>query len=664
MRTLAITLFLLLPILVVVAPPVPAATADAGWEVELLHPPVGATNPNARVFYRDIAWRPDGSYALVVGGIRGPSHNPCAGWSFVMSYTGASWEVLRNESGCMLFKAAWHPDGSHAILVGERDTILKFEADTKTFKDVWGLSSFATAGEHFLPRSVAYRPNGEYALITGNDLLRFYPTATTTAGAEVRDVLVPGAHGQGDFYDSVAWSPDGRYAIMEAGVTDANGTRALGAIVFYHTDAGACAKHGRSSAPCLYVTKLYGRMDPGFTDVDDITFGPIGKVAWIYGLDGGQGTLMRYGEAEDGFSFPYTWNHESGRTSSMAWQPNSFKVLYTGYGDEQLTLSQSWRFTPILTNAKCQELWPEWLDSCPNLKEAAWHPGGEWALVIGGTGWAFKFKPHLTPTVQIDAPVEGADVTGASLLVKGLALAQQTTRKVTDVQVRLDGGAWKPAGLGAAKSTGTPWNTTLDVSALEAGTRHTIEARASDDGGASWGALSSARFYVKDTTRRWGTLTLSAPDGTQVDNGFNLTWTTEGDATYVVERSREPTFITAETFLSEDPRVTFKWHVKGTWYFRVAARGGLNQGDWSNTVAIAVIYGPDRSTAYDPASGEIIPTFDDEDDGAPPVVKDDPPPANAPNGQNTPRPGFVIPAPAALAALAALAAVALMRRRS
>ncbi len=92
-------------------------------------------------------------------------------------------------------------------------------------------------------------------------------------------------------------------------------------------------------------------------------------------------------------------------------------------------------------------------------------------------GWS-RFGPVKTMS-RIDAPRDAATVTGSTVTVAGVAWAQHTG--IASVEVRVDGGAWRPAALSAEVSVDTwrMWHLEL---ALPAG-EHTAEARATDRSG-------------------------------------------------------------------------------------------------------------------------------------------------------------------------------------
>ena len=137
---------------------------------------------------RHAAWRPDGTSALLVGN-RGE----------LLRFTPpASFERLDAAVAHNLRGVAWSPDASRALLVGNRGAVLVF--DGRAFRELPPVTA-----ENL--RRVAWSPDGSCALIVGNGgcVLRF------DAGTGALYQL-PGdrAHTM----RSVAWRPDGAYALI------------------------------------------------------------------------------------------------------------------------------------------------------------------------------------------------------------------------------------------------------------------------------------------------------------------------------------------------------------------------------------------------------------------------------------------------------------------
>ena len=142
------------------------------------------------------AWRPDGAHALIVGN-RGQvlRFDPPAA-----DGAAARFDVLATESAHNLRGVAWSPDGARALLVGNRGAVLLY--DGARFDE---LASPTTENL----RRAAWSPDGASALIIGNTgvVLRF--DARTGA-------LDPLPGDRAHTLRSIAWRPDGAYALIGA----------------------------------------------------------------------------------------------------------------------------------------------------------------------------------------------------------------------------------------------------------------------------------------------------------------------------------------------------------------------------------------------------------------------------------------------------------------
>ena len=94
----------------------------------------------------DLAWSPDGTTALLVGN-RGA----------VLRYDGATVEELASPTVENLRRVAWRPDGAFALIVGNGGTVLRFDPPGQ-------LSPVPGDRAHTL-RALAWRPDGAYALV-------------------------------------------------------------------------------------------------------------------------------------------------------------------------------------------------------------------------------------------------------------------------------------------------------------------------------------------------------------------------------------------------------------------------------------------------------------------------------------------------------------------
>ncbi|HYM15283.1 MAG TPA: WD40 repeat domain-containing protein [Dehalococcoidia bacterium] len=135
------------------------------------------------------AWRPDGAHALIVGN-RGT----------VLRCDGVRFETLADAGTHNLRGAGWSPDGALALLVGNRGAVLVF--DGARFAELAPVTT-----ENL--RRVAWSPDGSCALIVGNGgcVLRYDRAART---------LLPVPGDRAHTLRCIAWRPDGAYALIGA----------------------------------------------------------------------------------------------------------------------------------------------------------------------------------------------------------------------------------------------------------------------------------------------------------------------------------------------------------------------------------------------------------------------------------------------------------------
>src|SRR2546425_702859 len=136
-----------------------------------------------------VVWSPDGSYALV-GGSGGA----------VFKYDGVSTTSIADPSSGQIQGIAWNPSGTIALLVGNTGTFLSYQNGVITV-----LASGTTNNLY----SVAWNPNGQYALIGGSSgsILKYNGTSTVafnTAGLYTSSATIR----------FIAWNPTGNLAIL------------------------------------------------------------------------------------------------------------------------------------------------------------------------------------------------------------------------------------------------------------------------------------------------------------------------------------------------------------------------------------------------------------------------------------------------------------------
>src|SRR5947209_4649629 len=136
-----------------------------------------------------VVWSPDGSYALI-GGSGGA----------VFKYDGVSTTSIADPSSGQIQGIAWNPSGTIALLVGNTGTFLSYQNGVITV-----LASGTTNNLY----SVAWNPNGQYALIGGSSgsILKYNGTSTVafnTAGLYTSSATIR----------FIAWNPTGNLAIL------------------------------------------------------------------------------------------------------------------------------------------------------------------------------------------------------------------------------------------------------------------------------------------------------------------------------------------------------------------------------------------------------------------------------------------------------------------
>jgi WD40 repeat protein len=117
--------------------------------------------------FHGVAWKPDGSYALIVGG---GSIWKYDGVSITELYSNISYEA---SSGVWmqvpLNDVEWNPDGSYALIAGGYGRVYKYDEES--------LIELKTDTRDFL-NDIDWRPDGKYALIVGGSSILRYPSSS------------------------------------------------------------------------------------------------------------------------------------------------------------------------------------------------------------------------------------------------------------------------------------------------------------------------------------------------------------------------------------------------------------------------------------------------------------------------------------------------------
>jgi WD40 repeat protein len=136
---------------------------------------------------RQIAWKPDGSYALISGD---------SGVLMKWDGTQLTQVVTSISSGTDLNTVVWSPDGSYALLGGTDGALFKYDGVSVT--SIPNPSTGQVQG-------ISWNPSGTVALLVGNSgtLLRYQNGVITVLSSGTSNTLY-----------GVAWNPNGQYALI------------------------------------------------------------------------------------------------------------------------------------------------------------------------------------------------------------------------------------------------------------------------------------------------------------------------------------------------------------------------------------------------------------------------------------------------------------------
>lgn len=675
--------------------PAPPAAAAASTPAAYGFEEIETFYTGSRITLREIAWHPSGDYALIAGGVRGPATDPMGGWESLLKYdnrTGAVTPILNASARPMLFAVKFAPDGSHALVIGEKDTILRYDHATGEVRNLFAeLQASALAADPtaeppiFQGRGLAYNPRG-FAVITGQEILFYSDGAGLFRPGDASRPIKPEG---GGYFKAIAFAPDGSYGIVEGGDTypdtdpqGRGGQARIGQLWFLGLTEDRCARYGLQRAVCLLKFAVpYGYFDPNRADASDITFHPVINASFVYGYDDKYGSILRIrdngtapDEPQPKADYVPEWmsaNHKGGKYTDMEFRPHGTRALVTAFGDPTLMEFDGLSIRTILDPDICQDAFGH---PCPTFESIGWHPSGAYAVVVGLYGSMIKVTPQPTPEVSVTAPTEAQTVIDegqSTLVVAGTAYATVFGTKIKSVRVAVDNGTWNEADF-STRFNPVNWRWRWNVSSVAPGP-HTLTVEAEDTAGHVSSTVNVTVYVALPPPP------LDAPvfNGTNLTSrlgDFVLTWEpVAGAVAYVVQDSRDPAFLNKVTWPVDAPQFESLARDNGTYYFRVAATGAPRpDSPWSGTFVVNVTEGrarapPTAECERDPAAciDEQIPPPPEEDDppvdnGTPP---DEQPPEDDPTNDTPPR-----QAPTPAAGLAAVLvgvglAVAARRRR-
>lgn len=284
--------------------------------------------PPAARRLRWAAWRPDNSAAMLVGN-----------GGQALLFDGKRFEPLATGVRHNLRGIAWSPDGKRALLAGNRGTLLLLggafqPVRTGTFENL---------------RRVAWSPDGSRALVVGNGgvVLRF-DTATGRA------LPLPGdrAHTM----RSVAWRPDGRYALIGASAS---------------RYAGYPRPHALYRCDGRYTQALMATDDADDVVAIDWRPGASPAQACILAVARGRDRVSNKLFTYDGSAFGHTTTDSSRAMLGLGWHPDGSYALICGEAGALLRYDGA-AITPLASG------------TADNLIGPFWQPSGMSALLLRG----------------------------------------------------------------------------------------------------------------------------------------------------------------------------------------------------------------------------------------------------------------------------------------
>lgn len=323
---------------VVVAPPTAIPTPPATFT---------RLNSGTGESLNDVAWNPDGSFALVVG-----EHGT------LLKYDGASFTNIDTGTTFTLLSASWSPDGSKALITGG-------SANRKSLLMTYDGSELTTVSEGDGPNlyDSTWAPDGSYAIVVGNRgvVQRFDGNGLTDLGAPSKS------------YSGVSFNPDGSHALVINTAATRNTVLPFDGISFgepipvdtYSNLLDIDWKSDGSYGLMVGIGGgIYEYRDSGVTDLTVGIDDAMHAVDWRADGDealvvGGRG-LGDYYVPEEGLV--------------MAYDGSEIKALDPGFTNDKVLFGMEWT------------------------------PNGSYALMVGRAGTAIRYEPS-TPAIVIPKKV-------------------------------------------------------------------------------------------------------------------------------------------------------------------------------------------------------------------------------------------------------------------
>lgn len=294
------------------------------------------------------AWHPGGWCLLAGNGGTALRYDPSAPLrtspAALLGAGAGRFEAIATGTKQNLRGAAFSPDGSEALLAGNRGLVLRYAVADGSVRQL-----AAPTSENL--RRVAWHPAGEFALIAGNagTVLRYDP-ATAARGA-----LAPVPGDRAHTLRTIAWRPDGRYALVGA---------------YASRYAGYPRPHALYKCDGLYLQALLTSDDED--DFVAIDWHPSGTHALIAGYAyRTQGVAANKLLTYDGSGFTSHAVEAAGALLGAAWHSSGEYALLCGENGALLRWAEG-RVEQLTSGTK------------DNLVGPFWRPDGSSALLLKG----------------------------------------------------------------------------------------------------------------------------------------------------------------------------------------------------------------------------------------------------------------------------------------
>ncbi len=210
------------------------------------------TDLSYKNYFQSVRWDPTGSFALIGGGF--------ANQGLVYRFNGVSFEDITPDLGTYTMRGvraqSWTPSGDYCLMVGDYAGVYKYQNGNFSLLNMQVDNVVPYDSYH----GIGWRPDGAYALLAGSrgKIVKFDGNTFTNISSNTQENLL-----------NVAWSPDSEYALLVS---------EDGSIYKYDGDE---------------VTPIF-QEDMG-SNINIVSWKPDGS----YALIGGSGLLMSYSVPED-----------------------------------------------------------------------------------------------------------------------------------------------------------------------------------------------------------------------------------------------------------------------------------------------------------------------------------------------------------------------------